>query len=620
MTSGTSKPELIAEVEDLRKRLDEAEETLRTIRSGEVDALVVTGIQGEQVYTLSGADRIYRHLIETMSESAATLSADGDILYCNARLANTLRRPLDKVLGTALRSHLPPGDRNGLDAVLRQAGTEPIRREIRLKTSEGRLVTVYLSATCLQGDGGERVFCLVFTDPIEQKRFEEIVAAEQLARLILEQAAEAIVVCDDQGRVIRSNQEAQRFCLENPLLQPFSEAFPLRSDRTPFSLASALQGVILKNIEVEMELKGQSFALLLNAGPLFTIQQQILGCVVTLTDITERKQMEESLRKSEENFRRSLDDSPLGVLIATAEDEIIYANQASLDIYGYDSVEELKRIPLKERYTPESYPEFKIRKGKRGRGEFGPSEYALSIVRKNGEVRHVQVFRKEIFWNSVRQFQIIYRDITELKEAEGKLQDTLKSLRNSVSMTIQAMVSAVEIRDPYTAGHQIRSANLARAIATEMGLPRMKIDAIRIAGSIHDIGKLSIPAEILSKPKKLSEIEFSLIKEHAQKGYEILKDVESPWPLAEMVYQHHERMDGSGYPRGLKGEEILMEARILAVADVVEAMASHRPYRPALGIDAAIEEIEKNKGVLYDRDVAETCLRLFRDKGFQIES
>jgi putative nucleotidyltransferase with HDIG domain len=182
------------------------------------------------------------------------------------------------------------------------------------------------------------------------------------------------------------------------------------------------------------------------------------------------------------------------------------------------------------------------------------------------------------------------------------------------------MVSAVETRDPYTAGHQIQSANLARAIATEMGLPQVKIDAIRIAGSIHDIGKLSIPAEILSKPKKLTEIEFSLIKEHAQKGYEILKNVESPWSLAEMVYQHHERMDGSGYPRGLKGEEILMEARILAVADVVEAMASHRPYRPALGIDAAIEEIEKNKGILYDRDVAETCLRLFRDKGFQIES
>ena len=139
-----------------------------------------------------------------------------------------------------------------------------------------------------------------------------------------------------------------------------------------------------------------------------------------------------------------------------------------------------------------------------------------------------------------------------------------------------------------------------------------------MAGSIHDIGKISIPAEILSKPTKLTNIEFSLIKEHSQSGYEMLKDVESPWPLAEIVYQHHERMDGSGYPRNLKGDDILMEARIMAVADVVESMASHRPYRPALGIDKALEEIEKNKGTLYDNAVADACLRLFREKGFQM--
>jgi HD-GYP domain-containing protein (c-di-GMP phosphodiesterase class II) len=139
-----------------------------------------------------------------------------------------------------------------------------------------------------------------------------------------------------------------------------------------------------------------------------------------------------------------------------------------------------------------------------------------------------------------------------------------------------------------------------------------------MAGSIHDIGKLTIPAEILSKPTKLTNIEFSLIKEHSRKGYEMLKDVESPWPLAEIVHQHHERMDGSGYPRNLKGDEILMEARIMAVADVVESMASHRPYRPAIGIEAALEEIEKNKGILYDDTVADACLRLFREKGFQL--
>ena len=203
--------------------------------------------------------------------------------------------------------------------------------------------------------------------------------------------------------------------------------------------------------------------------------------------------------------------------------------------------------------------------------------------------------------------------------AEKQLQDTLESLRKAVGTTIQVMVSAVETRDPYTSGHQTRSAGLARAIATEMGLPQHKIEGIRMAGSIHDIGKLSIPAEILSKPTKLSDIEFSLIREHARQGYEILKNVESPWPLAEIVCQHHERMDGSGYPRSLKGNEILIEARILAVADVVEAMASHRPYRPGLGIDLALAEIEKNRGIFYDNAVADACLKLFREKGFKLE-
>ncbi|MBU0651823.1 MAG: HD domain-containing protein [Proteobacteria bacterium] len=206
----------------------------------------------------------------------------------------------------------------------------------------------------------------------------------------------------------------------------------------------------------------------------------------------------------------------------------------------------------------------------------------------------------------------------ERKRSEKQLKETLESLRRAVGATIQVMVSAVEVRDPYTSGHQIRSADLARAIATEMGLPQDKIDAIRMAGSIHDIGKIAVPAEILSKPTKLRDFEFSMIKFHAQAGYDILKGIEFPWPLAEIVYQHHERMDGSGYPRNLKGEEICIEARILAVADVVEAMASYRPYRPGLGIDAALKEIENNSGIFYDKTVADACLRLFREKGFQL--
>jgi putative nucleotidyltransferase with HDIG domain len=184
--------------------------------------------------------------------------------------------------------------------------------------------------------------------------------------------------------------------------------------------------------------------------------------------------------------------------------------------------------------------------------------------------------------------------------------------------TIQAIVHVVETRDPYTAGHQNRVADLAGAIATEMHLPADTIEGIRTAGVIHDIGKISVPAEILAKPGKLSQKEFELIKDHPQTGYEVLKDVEFPWPIAQIIRQHHERLDGSGYPRGLTGEEVLLEARIIAVADVIEAIASHRPYRPARGIEAALAEIEQNKGVLYDASAVDACVKLFKEKAYKL--
>jgi HD-GYP domain-containing protein (c-di-GMP phosphodiesterase class II) len=204
------------------------------------------------------------------------------------------------------------------------------------------------------------------------------------------------------------------------------------------------------------------------------------------------------------------------------------------------------------------------------------------------------------------------RDITERKQAAERIRKALRA-------TTQAIAVTVETRDPYTAGHQRRTADLARSIATEMNLSVDQIDGIRMAATIHDLGKISVPAEILSKPKKLTDIEFSLIKTHAQSGHDILKDIDFSWPVARTVLEHHERMDGSGYPNGLTGDNILLESRILAVADVVESMGSHRPYRPAQGIDAALKEIEKNRGTLYDNTVVDACLRLFREKGYQLK-
>lgn len=249
--------------------------------------------------------------------------------------------------------------------------------------------------------------------------------------------------------------------------------------------------------------------------------------------------------------------------------------------------------------------------------EIGVYDYIIKPFNRNGVLISVaNVLRR-------RQLEIdnrAYRESLQkmVSERTAALQDSMEKLRKALEGSILAIASTVETRDPYTAGHQQRVAELATAIAKEMGLLDDQIYGIRMGGVIHDLGKISIPAEILSKPGSITEIEFNLIKTHPKVGYDILKAIEFPWPIAQMVLQHHERMDGSGYPSGLSGEEIILEARILGVADVVEAMASHRPYRPALGIDKALKEISKNKGLLYDSDVAEACLKLFKEKEFEL--
>jgi putative nucleotidyltransferase with HDIG domain len=205
---------------------------------------------------------------------------------------------------------------------------------------------------------------------------------------------------------------------------------------------------------------------------------------------------------------------------------------------------------------------------------------------------------------------------TERFRAESEVKTSLDKLRKSLGAIIQVLEQTVEIRDPYTAGHQRRVADLARAIAEAMRLSEDRIDGIRIAGIIHDIGKIYVPAEILSKPRRLSQIEFNLIKTHSQVGYDVLKAIDFPWPVAKIILQHHERIDGTGYPHNLRGDEIMLEARILGVADVVEAMASHRPYRPALGVDAALQEISQNKGILYEPGVVDACIRVFHEDNF----
>jgi PAS domain S-box-containing protein len=338
-----------------------------------------------------------------------------------------------------------------------------------------------------------------------------------------------------------------------------------------------------------------------------------------MRDITERKKIEQKLFDEEQRFRAFVDNSSDIIVLLNLEGVITYINPAVERVLGFKPQE---RIGAKgfELVHPDDMKFLADSFNALTRDTNSPViKGEMHLRNKDGNWLALEAVGSNLVKNNVVESVIVnYRDITERKRAEEKLQQTLDSLKKAVGTTIQVLVSALESRDPYTAGHQARSANLACAIAAELGLAQDKIEGIRLAGAIHDIGKLSIPSEILAKPTKLTNLEFSLIKEHSICGYEMLKHVESPWPLAEIVYQHHERMNGTGYPRNLKENEIILEASIMAVADVVEAMASHRPYRASLGTEAALEEIEKNRGILYNPAVVDACLRLFREKNYQL--
>ncbi len=327
---------------------------------------------------------------------------------------------------------------------------------------------------------------------------------------------------------------------------------------------------------------------------------------------------EMALRENEKKYRALFEGSRDAIYINDTEGKFLDVNQFTLELFGY-SREEMIGMDVRNIYvkTDDFFKFFQevVQKG-------SVKDYEVILAGNKGAAMDCLVTSS--VWKArdgtVLGYQGIIRDITAQNKDREALKRTLKNLQKVMRGTIQAMADTVETRDPYTAGHQRRVANLARAIAVEMGMPEEQVEGVFMAGIIHDLGKISVPAEILSKPGRITESEFNLLKTHPQVGHDILKGIEFPWPIAQIVAQHHERVDGSGYPGGLSGGEVLPEAKIMAVADVVEAMASHRPYRPALGMAVALKEISNNKGLLFDRDVVDACLNLFIKKGYTMEN
>ena len=340
---------------------------------------------------------------------------------------------------------------------------------------------------------------------------------------------------------------------------------------------------------------------------------------------TNKKVPQQNLEEANRFLNHILESSSTISIIATDRDRTIeYWNSGAENMFGYRPSEVLGNHKIDLLYPHDNEETREIIEEARTNALNKKKGRSCEVIERRKDGKNIWV-RLTItprcddkgYVNSILG---IGQDITEQRQAEIDRKQSMDKLRKAIGGIVTAMSRAVETRDPYTAGHQRRATDLARAIAKEMTLEKDRIEAIRLAGSIHDLGKLYVPAEILNKPGTLDEHEIGLIQKHVEAGYEIVKHIDFPWPIADIILQHHERMDGSGYPKGLSGKDIHIEARILAVADVVESMSSHRPYRPALGLDKALEEISKNRDIFYDADAVNCCLRLFKEKGFQLKS
>jgi PAS domain S-box-containing protein len=459
------------------------------------------------------------------------------------------------------------------------------------------------------------------------KAIQSLNNSEQKYRSIFDNAVEGIFQTTTDGRFMSANHAlAKMFGYDSPedLIKGVTDlsiqGYVNPEDRVKYKNILEEQGTITGFETQHYRKDGSIIWVLINARMIKDEAGRALYYEGTLEEVTQRKLAEEQLRSERLRFSILSDNAPFGMAMIDKDGKFIYINPKFKEIFGYG----LSDIPDGKKWFKKVYPDPEYRhkviaswiedlKGAEP-GECRPRIFTVTC--KDGVEKIINFIPVQLGTG----VQIMTcEDITPRKHAEEQLKQAAEKLRKSLAGTIQAMSLTVETRDPYTAGHQRRVAHLARKIGQEMGLSNDTIDNIRMAGIIHDIGKISVPAELLAKPTKLADIEMSLIKVHSQSGYDILKDVDLPYPIAEIVLQHHERLDGSGYPQGLKNEQILLEAKIICVADVVEAIASNRPYRPAKGIEIALEEIEKNKGILYDEGVVDVCLKLFREKGFNFE-
>jgi PAS domain S-box-containing protein len=462
-------------------------------------------------------------------------------------------------------------------------------------------------------------FVAVFDNITERKETEQALReGEARLRSIIDTAQDAFLLVGAQGELLDTNNAASElsgYSREQLLQMTLHDLEAVESDE---EIERTIAEVLAAgHARFERTWKHKDGKLLYIEISTTHMGEDRGGYFFTFVhNITQRKQTEQALREGAERFRAMLEQN-ISAMFIVEDDVLTYANRRATEILGY-STEELIGRPILDLVVEPDRPNIAAAMRQLLSGELKSAERNFGARRKDGTVADIGAHAILATLQGRKAVLGIAQDIGERRKAQAEIERYIGRLEHAMQSTLTAVSLMVELRDPYTAGHERRVGELAAAIGTEMGLPDDTVKGLRLAGYVHDIGKISVPAEILSKPTRLTPIEFELIRGHSLSGYDILKGVDFPWPLAEVILQHHERLDGSGYPRQLRDGAIILEARIMAVADVVEAMSSHRPYRPGLGMDAALEEIARNGGTFYDPQVVAACLCLFRDKAYAL--
>ncbi len=572
------------------------------------------------------AEARYRTLFEDVPVGLYSATPDGKILEANPVLVQMFGYP-DRAAMMKMNLvdlHFSPEDFARWLNSIEQDGF--VRNfECLMRRRDGSVFWVNDNARgVIDPDGQKNYFQGSMEDITERKYADEALReSKERYRLLYEYAGNAIftydlnfklndvnkIACDFTGK--RREDLIGRNFLELEII--FEDDVPLIKKDSEKLCSGAKNDVVVSKIRFNRA--DGRYTIMEVTGTAIYKEGKIVAITNVCRDVTERERLLVALEESEEKYRTLVEHSSDGIFIY-ANNSFLFVNDQLCKITDYSKEELYDTSPWKIIY-PNDRDKVKDIDLRRKMGEDVPKAYDVRIVTKHGDIRYCEFAVTRIAYRSEDANLVSVRNITDRKQMEDELQQSLVKLEKTIQNTLQAMAKIQEARDPYTTGHQLRVAALAQEIAKEMYLPEEWIRGIQVAALIHDIGKIYVPAEILSRPSKLTISEFALVKTHPSVGYDILKTIEFPWPIADVVLQHHERLDGSGYPRGLKTGNILLESQILAVADVVEAMSSHRPYRPAHSLDTTLDEISKNKGKLYEPDVVDSCLWLITGKGFK---